>query len=170
MKGTARTIRLVLALLVLGAPRADAVRVGKSVIMKAKGGTQYLTISANTQEYNVHTALGSPASAVAVELTVNAGIYVWSDNAANPALTTGNLPSGSTLKIINNGIIMGKGGGDGGGGGGGGGYGKSGGAAAICLSNSSSPGSGGNAVSTNTYSVTWLGGGPPSTRVKGAVQ
>lgn len=41
-------------------------------------------------------------------ITINAGVYIWSDSTAIAALTTGVFPRG--LTIINNGYIMGKGG------------------------------------------------------------
>lgn len=73
------------------------------------------TISTHTQNYNVHTqCAASTSSPVAVTLTVNAGVYVWSDSTSLPALTTGVLPAGSTFTLVNNGYIMGKGGAGGG--------------------------------------------------------
>jgi hypothetical protein len=69
-----------------------------------------LIISTNTTNYNVFTALGSPTSAVNVTLTINTGIYVYSTSTSNASITTGALPTGSTLTIINNGYIIGKGG------------------------------------------------------------
>jgi hypothetical protein len=75
------------------------------------------TISSNWQELNLRTwALGNGWNGTsAAEITIGSGVYIWSDNTATPALTTGSFPGG--LTIINNGFIMGKGGdgaGDGG--------------------------------------------------------
>ena len=50
-------------------------------------------------------------------MTINSGVVVSSANTGSPAFDTGTLPSGSTIKIVNNGYIVGKGG-DGGRGGG----------------------------------------------------
>lgn len=75
-----------------------------------------LTISANTQNYNVFTAAGSPTSPVAVTLTINAGVLVGSATTASPAMDTGTFPATSTLTIINNGKIIGAGGNGGAGG------------------------------------------------------
>jgi hypothetical protein len=73
------------------------------------------TISTHTQNYNVHTqCAASTSSPVAVTLTVNAGVYIWSDSTSQPALTTGALPTGSTFTLVNNGYIIGKGGAGGG--------------------------------------------------------
>lgn len=70
-----------------------------------------LTISAATNNYNIFTAAGSPAGVVDVVLTINSGIFVRSTSTASPALIVGGaFASGSTLTIINNGYILGKGG------------------------------------------------------------
>ncbi len=76
-----------------------------------------LVISSDTANYNVATALGNPVTAKSVILTINSGVKVYSNSTSQPALDTGTLPSGSTIKIVNNGYIVGKGG-DGGRGGG----------------------------------------------------
>lgn len=71
------------------------------------------TISTNQQEMNLATwasANGWNGSKPA-EITIGSGVYIWSNNTATPALTTGSFPGG--LTIINNGYIMGKGGGGG---------------------------------------------------------
>jgi len=70
----------------------------------------YGTISTNQKELNLATwasANGWPGIFPAV-ITINSGVYIWSDNTAVAALTTGTFPRG--LTIINNGYIMGKGG------------------------------------------------------------
>jgi hypothetical protein len=76
-------------------------------------GSSYLftaTIATNQQELNLAAwaqAAGwngvSPAT-----ITINPDVYIWSDNTAVAALTTGTFPRG--LIIINNGLIMGRGG------------------------------------------------------------
>lgn len=69
-----------------------------------------VTISSNTNDYNLYNALGNPGQPVTVELTINNGVVVGSTSAGSPALTTGSLPAGSSVTIINNGRIQGKGG------------------------------------------------------------
>ncbi len=76
-----------------------------------------LVISSDTANYNIATALGNPSTAQNVILTINSGVKVYSNSTSQPALDTGTLPSGTTIKIVNNGYIVGKGG-DGGRGGG----------------------------------------------------
>jgi hypothetical protein len=70
-----------------------------------------VAIISSQKELNLHSYLLGQGwdgqSAVAV--TVNAGVYIWSDNSAVAALNTGGLFSGG-LTLINNGFIMGKGG------------------------------------------------------------
>ncbi len=76
----------------------------------------YLTISVDTANYNIATVLENPTTAKNVILTINSGVTVYSNNSATPSLDTGALPTGSTVKIVNNGTIFGAGGrgGDGG--------------------------------------------------------
>jgi hypothetical protein len=77
------------------------------------------TISSNTQEANLSTlatAAGWDGSA-AMSVTIGSGVYVWSDDTANPGL----LINVANCTVTNNGYIIGKGGkaGDGGNGTGG---------------------------------------------------
>ncbi|MFA6430744.1 MAG: hypothetical protein WCW43_03675, partial [Candidatus Paceibacterota bacterium] len=70
-----------------------------------------LTISSNTQNYDLFTAAGSPTCPVNVNLTINSGIVVSSATTSKAAIYgSSNLPTGSTVNIINNGTIHGKGG------------------------------------------------------------
>lgn len=82
---------------------------GKSSVFKA-------VINTNLKEVNLAAwaVANGWDGTVAAEITVNSGIYIWSDNNAVAALTTGSFPGGLTL--INNGYIIGKGGAGGGGG------------------------------------------------------
>jgi hypothetical protein len=68
------------------------------------------SITTNQQEMNLATWASSNGwnGSSAATITINSGVYIWSDNTATPALTTGSFPGGLTL--INNGYIMGKGG------------------------------------------------------------
>ena len=68
------------------------------------------TILANQDAgYNMFTQAGSPATPSYLTLTINTGIRVF-------AITSGAFPSGSKIKIINNGAIYGSGGNGGNGG------------------------------------------------------
>jgi hypothetical protein len=72
-------------------------------------------ISSNTQNYNLRNdaiAAGwNGITPLAATVTVNSGVYVWSDNTAIAGFNTGsNFPVGTTLSIINNGFIIGQGG------------------------------------------------------------
>lgn len=69
-------------------------------------------INADTQEYTLTASSlsGYQYGASDVVLTVDTGIYVYSDNTANPALTATGFTAGDTFRIINKGYIIGKGG------------------------------------------------------------
>ena len=81
----------------------------------AGGGvpTIALTISSNQNKYNAFTAAGSPAYKCNLVITVNSGIYVYSDSTATAALTIGGFNAASTISITNSGFILGCGGGGG---------------------------------------------------------
>ena len=77
----------------------------------ATGVTKKLVISADTANYNIFTSAGSPTYPVAVTLTINASINVYSTSTATYALDTGTgWATGSTITIANSGKIIGKGG------------------------------------------------------------
>lgn len=72
-----------------------------------------LTIAANIGTgYNIFAQAGYPVDAVDVVLTINAGVDVFADNGTTyTVLTTGTgWATGSTIKIVNNGYILGCGG------------------------------------------------------------
>lgn len=69
-----------------------------------------IVLAVNTQEYNLFAAAGSPAGSVTITLTINSGVYVWSDRVDTPGLTVGGFAAGSSITINNNGFIIGKGG------------------------------------------------------------
>lgn len=74
------------------------------------GGAWSGTISTHQQELNLRTwALANGWNGTsAATITVDAGVYIWSDNTATPALTiNGSWPGGITL--VNNGYIIGRG-------------------------------------------------------------
>jgi hypothetical protein len=84
------------------------------------------TISSPTNDYNLRNAAiaggWDQVLALNATVTINAGVFVGSTSTATPGFTTGSTyPAGSTLAIINNGSIVGRGGNGGGGGGSGGG-------------------------------------------------
>lgn len=78
---------------------------------RGKANVFTATINTNQQELNLRTwalANGWNGTTKAI-ITINTGIYIWSDNTATPALTiNGSWPGG--IELINNGFIMGKGG------------------------------------------------------------
>jgi len=72
------------------------------------------TFTSNVQEYSLSSDLVAngwdEVTPVQAIITVNSGIYVWSDNISVPAFNTGYIAPGSTISIINNGYIIGRGG------------------------------------------------------------
>lgn len=79
------------------------------------GGTWTLTLSSNEDNVDIKTKLealwGSMTSAVDAVVTVASGVYIGSTDFNNPAMVSGtSWPSGSTLKVVNNGYIRGAGG------------------------------------------------------------
>lgn len=74
-----------------------------------------LTISANTNNYNLFSAAGSPTYPAVIVVTINSGIEVGSTSTGSPSFTTGTgWNAATTLKLINNGNIHGQGGNGGG--------------------------------------------------------
>ena len=69
-----------------------------------------VSITADTANYNLANALGNPTMPTNVTLTIQTGVTVYSNTTSEAALDTGILPPGSTITIINNGTIIGKGG------------------------------------------------------------
>lgn len=69
-----------------------------------------LVISSDTLDYNIFTEVGSPTDPVNVVLTIEENVVVGSSDVTQPALNTGSLPVGSTVEIINNGVVVGMGG------------------------------------------------------------
>jgi hypothetical protein len=70
-------------------------------------------ISSSTQELTLSptTFTNYIAGKSDITITVNSEVYVWSNNTSNPGLIiNGGLISGDTLKLVNNGYIIGKGG------------------------------------------------------------
>lgn len=69
------------------------------------------TISSNQQELNLNTYLTGQGwdGSTPVVLTINSGVYIWSDSTSTAALTISSALNG-LLTITNNGYIIGKGG------------------------------------------------------------
>jgi hypothetical protein len=90
---------------------------------KANTYTFNQTISSDTTNYNLKSAAiaagWNGTTKLAATVTINSGVFVYSNSTGSYAFDTGStFPSGSTLALVNNGTIIGKGG-DGGNGGGG---------------------------------------------------
>ena len=79
-------------------------------VASSGGGSGGLTITEDAYNYNVAEAAGSPTTADNFTVTIASGIKVGSTSTTLPAFTTGNLPAGSTVTIVNHGRIEGKGG------------------------------------------------------------
>ena len=82
------------------------------------------TISASTTNYNLKaaaiTAGWNQTTKLVATITINAGVYVYSTSTGSYAFDTGStFPAGTTLALVNNGVIMGMGGQGGTGGAGG---------------------------------------------------
>jgi alpha-tubulin suppressor-like RCC1 family protein len=72
--------------------------------------TVNISISANTSQVNLMTLAGDPSLPANYIFTIETGVIVYSTSTAVAAITTGAFPALSTLKIVNNGSIIGKGG------------------------------------------------------------
>lgn len=68
-----------------------------------------LTITANDSDYDVFVELGGPPGPIDATLTINSGVDVTATT-GNPAITTVGMHPDSTLRIVNNGDILGHGG------------------------------------------------------------
>lgn len=76
------------------------------------------TISSNTTNYNLKSAAiaagWDQVKKLKATITINAGVVVYSTSTGTYAFDTGaTFPSGTSLSVINNGTILGKGGGGG---------------------------------------------------------
>lgn len=78
---------------------------GSEMVIVTRDGvkkmTETITITENTQ----NLVISQSGAAFGTDVIINAGVYVWSDNTALPALT-----ATAPVNIINYGYIMGKGG------------------------------------------------------------
>ncbi len=90
-----------------------------SMRMAARGGARFIfvAIAANTNDYTLFTSVGNPADRVAVTCTVNGGVTVGSTSVLTAAWNTGaGWALGSSLRLVNYGVIAGRSGQGGGGG------------------------------------------------------
>ena len=103
------------------APRAlagvpsGAIRLAADFYGKASAFIFNQTISSNTNDYNLrNAAIAAGWDQVLVlqaTVTINSGVFVGSSSTGSAAFQTGSgFPAGSTLSIINNGSIVGRGG------------------------------------------------------------
>ena len=77
----------------------------------AGGATINVSATGSTNNYNIFVdAFGSPTSAGSYCFTIDSGVTIGSTSTATYALTVGNFVAGSTVCIINNGTVTGKGG------------------------------------------------------------
>lgn len=122
-----------------------------------------LTISSNTNNYNILSSVGGSygAGASDVTLTINSGVTVGSTSTGTYALDTGTgWVSGDTITIVNNGTVRGRGGD----GGDGGSSTNNSSGAKVSMSAGTAGGSGGNAFRAQfataiTNNGTFAGGG-----------
>lgn len=72
------------------------------------------TISSNTTNYNLRNAAIAAGwdgvKKLKGTVTINSGVYVYSTSTGTPAFSTGSLPAGSDVTVVNNGTILGRGG------------------------------------------------------------
>jgi hypothetical protein len=78
---------------------------GKSIVTQ-------VAIYISTKEYTLSPAVvpGYIAGSTKVELLINPGVYVYSDDVTKPGLLVTGFVTGDSVKIVNNGFIIGKGG------------------------------------------------------------
>jgi len=71
-----------------------------------------IAITTNSANYVLNPAVvpGYVAGQTAVQVTISAGVYVYSTNTTNAALTVSGFIAGDQVTIVNNGYIIGKGG------------------------------------------------------------
>lgn len=82
-----------------------------SAISAGSGATSLLVVTANTTNFVLTAAIGTvPITATTVTVIVNPGVVIQSVTAGTPAMDLSGLPSGSTVNLINNGYIIGRGG------------------------------------------------------------
>jgi len=96
-----------------GVPTSGAISIGNFYgISSAYAFTK--TLSSSVQNYNLRSDLlangWDGVTPVNATITINPGVYVWTDSTSSAAFSTGSIVSDSIINIINQGYIMGKGG------------------------------------------------------------
>jgi hypothetical protein len=74
-----------------------------------------LVVAADVANYDLFVQAGSPLGPVDVVLTINSGVTIYSSSGNAALYQSSSFPVGSTVNIINNGTICGRGGNAGGG-------------------------------------------------------
>jgi len=97
---------------------SGAIRLAADFYGKSLGFTFSQTISSDTTNYNLKSAAISggwnQVLPLTATVTINNGIFVYSTSTGSYAFDTGStFPTGTSLNLINNGTILGKGGGGG---------------------------------------------------------
>jgi hypothetical protein len=79
---------------------------------KSRVLTSNITLNNNQLEFVLapNIVSGYTAGSTAVTLTVNSGVYVYSDNTGRAGLTVTGFAAGDSISIVNNGFIIGRGG------------------------------------------------------------
>lgn len=79
--------------------------------LNAGGGTSSgITISANCQDFNLSAVIGSMSASQTINITIEKGVIIEASGTGVAAMDLGNIISGSTINIVNNGYVMGHGG------------------------------------------------------------
>jgi hypothetical protein len=71
---------------------------------------QVVTLSANAVDVNMASLFGNLTAAKRYTLVINPGVTVTASSTATSALVSGMFPTGSVVKLVNHGSILGKGG------------------------------------------------------------
>ncbi|MBN4049237.1 hypothetical protein JYT91_01325, partial [archaeon AH-315-M20] len=87
----------------------DYLCIGQNIV-ETQDTTTRISINSDTFNYNLAQALNNPTNPVDVVVTISPEVKIGSEDVNEPSFTTGILPQGSTVKIINKGKIQGKGG------------------------------------------------------------
>jgi len=79
---------------------------------KSNRSTASFTYASNTQQasLNITSLSGYVAGSTDITITVNSGVYLWSDDVAVAGLTLTGGTAGDNVTLVNNGFIMGRGG------------------------------------------------------------
>lgn len=83
---------------------------GAAASLTVNSSNTFITLSTDTNNYDLAAALNHPSSPVTVTVTIAPGVLIGSSSTTLPAFKTGTLPLGSNVTIVNNGYILGKGG------------------------------------------------------------